>query len=371
MLNEETRLSSDAPTEVIVEAPPTSQPVQRNLSWLIASLLGLILLVGGAAFGWFLNEEIETTAVANEQEVNEQPISEAISPTVEAAGEPVAAVASALLPSMVQISLPGGGLGSGFVYEDGHVLTAAHVVDGVETVSVRFADGSQREGSVVGTDPAHDIGVVQVDTDGIPVAQLALDEELEVGQLAVALGSPWGLDQTVTSGVISAVNRPIWDFDSPQVLIQTDASINPGNSGGALADREGRVIGVNIEIFTTTGANSGVGFAVPITNAYGFASNIVAGTPIEAAYLGVTGDNATGSQSGALIAEVTQGSAAAQGGLEVGDIVTAVDALTVFSIDELAARVRSYLPGDEVVLDVIRDGGTITLRVTLGTLPNP
>ncbi len=370
MLNEETRISSDLPTEVIVETPPRPAPARRNLSWLIATLLGLILAVGGAAFGWLLNEDNQTPTVVSQQGVNEQPISVVTSPAIASTEEPVAAVASALLPSMVQISIPGGGLGSGFVYEDGHVLTAAHVVEGVETVSVRFANGSQSEGSVVGTDPAHDIGVIQVVTEGIPAARLALDEELEVGQLAVALGSPWGLDQTVTSGVVSAVNRPIWDFDSPQVLIQTDASINPGNSGGALADREGRVIGVNIEIFTTTGANQGVGFAVPITNAYEFASNIVAGTPIEAAYLGVTGDNATGAQSGALIAEITAGSAAAQGGLEVGDIVTAVDALAVSSIDELAAHVRSYLPGDEVVLDVIRDGDAITLRVTLGILPS-
>jgi S1-C subfamily serine protease len=255
------------------------------------------------------------------------------------------------------------------VYEDGYVLTAAHVVDGADTVEVRFADGGQREGTVVGSDGAHDIAVVAVDTEGVPAAQLALGEELEVGQLAVALGSPWGLDQTVTSGVVSAVNRPVSDFNSAQVLIQTDASINPGNSGGALADREGRVIGVNIEIFTTTGANTGVGFAVPIDNAYQFATNIVAGTPIETAYLGVTGDSATGGQSGALITEVVAGSAADSAGVEVGDIVTALDAESVFSIGDLAARVRSYLPGDEVVLDLLRDGEEMTLRAILGTLP--
>ncbi|CAN5691168.1 trypsin-like peptidase domain-containing protein [soil metagenome] len=364
MINDETRINSDEPTEAVVKVAPTQPP--RRPSSLMALLVGLVLLLGGVGLGWFLSEDDEPSAATTQPTIAQA--AEATTPTVEATEEPVAAVAEALLPSMVHIST-GSGLGSGFVYEDGYVLTAAHVVEGSNSVSVRFANGSQSEGTVVGTDPAHDIAVVSVDTEGIPVAQLALDVELQVGQLAVALGSPWGLDQTVTSGVVSAVNRPVLDFNSAQVLIQTDAPINPGNSGGALADRDGRVIGVNIEIITVTGSNSGVGFAVPISNAYEFASNIVAGTPIETAYLGVTGDDATGAQSGAVITELVPGSAAGAAGLVVGDIVTAVDTLAVFSISDLAARVRSYLPGDEVILDVIRNGEAITVRVTLGTLP--
>ncbi|CAN5204608.1 hypothetical protein BH18ACT5_BH18ACT5_10930 [soil metagenome] len=363
MINDDTRIASEAPTEVMVTPPPSPATERPRVSWLPTLLVGLFLFLGGTGLGWYLNDDEDSPPPAAEQ-----PTPAVTSPAVASTEEPVAAVAAALLPSMVQISLQSG-LGSGFVYEDGYVLTAAHVVEGFETVEVRFADGAQREGTVVGSDGAHDIAVVAVDTEGIPAAQLALDGELEVGQLAVALGSPWGLDQTVTSGVVSAVNRPVSDFDSAQVLIQTDASINPGNSGGALADREGRVIGVNIEIFTTTGSNSGVGFAVPIHNAYEFATNIVAGTPIETAYLGVTGDSATGGQSGALITEVVSGSAAESAGLEVGDIVTSLDAQSVFSIGDLAARVRSYLPGDEVALDLLRDGEEITVRVTLGTLP--
>ena len=364
MINEHTRPDTDAPTEVIVEQRPAPPP--RRSPWLPVLLLALLMLAGGTALGWYLNSEEAAPPPA--AEVTQPPSAEGTTPTVEPTEEPVAAVAEALLPSMVQISL-GGGLGSGFVYEDGLVMTAAHVVEGAQTVSVRFADGSLRDGTVVGTDPAHDIAVVGVDTEGIPVAQLALDEELEVGQLAVALGSPWGLSQTVTAGVVSAVSRPVLDVNSAQVLIQTDAPINPGNSGGALADREGRVIGVNIEIFTTTGSNSGVGFAVPITNAYEFASNIVAGTPIETAYLGVSGEDATGERSGAVVTELAAGGAAAGAGLEVGDIVTAVDGQAVFSIADLAARIRSYLPGDEVVVDVLRNGENQTVRVTLGTLP--
>jgi S1-C subfamily serine protease len=269
---------------------------------------------------------------------------------------------------MVQIEA-GFGLGSGFVYEEGHVLTAAHVVEGSNNVVVRFADGNQAQGIVLGTDTVHDVAVIEVDTNDTPVAPLALDEELVVGQLAVALGSPWGLEQTVTSGVVSAVDRPVANINSVQVLIQTDASINPGNSGGALADRQGRVIGVNIEIFTQTGSNSGVGFAVPIAVAHDIAEQIVAGTPIETAYLGVTGEDATGDQAGALITEIVASGPASGSGLQVGDLVTAVDALGVRSMTDLAGRIRSYSPNDEVVLDVIRDGETINVTVTLGVRP--
>jgi len=289
-------------------------------------------------------------------------------PILPAGEEPVAAVAAALLPSMVQIE-NGFGLGSGFVYEDGHILTAAHVVEGSNNVVVRFADGTQTEGVVLGTDTVHDLAVIEVDTGDTPLAPLALDDGPVVGQLAVALGSPWGLEQTVTSGVVSAVDRPIADANSAQVLIQTDASINPGNSGGALADRRGRVIGVNIEIFTMTGSNSGVGFAVPITVAHGIARQIVAGTPIETAYLGVTGEDATGDQAGALITEIVASGPAFESGLQVGDLVTAVDAQGVRSMSDLAARIRSYSPDDDVVLDVVRNGESINVTVTLAARP--
>ncbi|MGH8926040.1 MAG: S1C family serine protease [Acidimicrobiia bacterium] len=352
--------SSEEPRPLLPPPPPP----RRGVSFIPALLLAILLLAGGLGVGWWLgNDDASqpsvTTSIAAPQETTA---------TIDPGDEPVAAVAAALLPSMVQIEHQAG-LGSGFVYEDGHVLTAAHVVDGVEVVQVRFADGSLREGEVVGTDAPHDIAVIAVDTDGAPAANLALDQELEVGQLAVALGSPWGLEQTVTSGVVSAVSRPVSSPLTAQVLIQTDASINPGNSGGALANRKGEVIGVNIQIFTTTGANTGVGFAVPIDNAYEFATAIVAGESIETAFLGVTGEEATGDISGAIITELTDGGAAVGAGLEVGDVVTAVDGLAVRSIGDLAARIRSYLPGDEVTLDVRRDGEPVSIRVVLGSAP--
>jgi S1-C subfamily serine protease len=327
-------------------------------------LLGGLLVAAGFGIGVLVDNDDSLTSVTEVTSTTAAGTTQILSE----GDEPVAAVAAALLPSMVQIEA-GFGLGSGFVYEEGYVLTAAHVVEGSNSVVVRFADGNQAEGTVLGTDTVHDVAVIEVDTNDTPVAPLALDEELVVGQLAVALGSPWGLEQTVTSGVVSAVDRPVRNTNSVQVLIQTDASINPGNSGGALADRQGRVIGVNIEIFTQTGTNSGVGFAVPITVAYEIAQQIVAGTPIETAYLGVTGEDATGDQAGALITEIVASGPAAEAGLQVGDVVTAVDTLGVRSMPDLAGRIRSYSPNDSVVLDVIRNGASINVTVTLGARP--
>jgi S1-C subfamily serine protease len=347
------------------ESPPP--PPRKGISFGPALLLAFVLLAGGLGVGWALgNDEAPPTATT----VAEGPTPEQTTPTIDSAEEPVAAVASALLPSMVQIEHEAG-LGSGFVYDDDLVLTAAHVIDGIEAVQVRFADGSVRPGDVVGADAPHDIAVIAVETADVPAAPLALEEDLAVGQLAVALGSPWGLEQTVTAGVVSAVSRPVASPSSAQVLIQTDASINPGNSGGALANREGEVIGVNVQIFTTTGANSGVGFAVPIANAYQFASAIVAGDPIETAFLGVSGEAATGEVSGALITEIIDDGAALDAGLEVGDVVTAVDGLPVQSLTDLAARIRSYVPGDEVNIEVYREGELMTFEVVLGSAPPP
>lgn len=349
------------------ELPPDEKRPDRTNAdrtrWWYA-LLGAVVMAGGIGIGWLIGNSGEpiglgtptTTAVAGQQTA---------SPTIDAGEEPVAAVAEVLLPSVVQIETQFG-LGSGFVYEAGHVLTAAHVVEGADEVAIRFADGRQATGRVVGGDTSKDIAVIEVDTSGIPAAPMALDTDPVVGQLAVALGSPWDLEGTVTAGIVSAVDQAIPGQNGPQAMLQTDAPINPGNSGGPLADRSGRVIGVNVEIFTFTGANSGVGFAVPISVAYDLAGQIVAGTPIETAFLGVSGEPATGDQAGALINEVVAGGPADTAGVEVGDVVIAVNAQEVRSMTDLAARIRGYQPGDEVVLDVLRDGQTLNITAVLG-----
>ncbi|HKX76487.1 MAG TPA: trypsin-like peptidase domain-containing protein [Acidimicrobiia bacterium] len=353
---DDTEAPSSAP------APSAARPAWSFLRLVGAFVLALALVGGGAGLGWMLAGDTPSPTSAPTTTLAASVTAPA--PTIEPGEEPVADVAAALLPSMVQIDTTFG-LGSGFVYKPGLILTAAHVVEGEQTVQVRYADGQLEAGNVLGSNAANDVAVIQVERTDVTPAPLALGEELRVGQVAIAIGSPWGLEQTVTSGIISAVARPVRSGSGAQLLHQTDASINPGNSGGALADREGRVIGINIQIFTTTGSNAGIGFAVPIDLAYQLAEQIVSGTPIETAFLGVTGEDATGDRAGARITSVEPGGPAEAAGLVEGDVVVAVDAQPVQSITDLVGRIRSYLPGETVILDVLRNGDMITLEATL------
>jgi S1-C subfamily serine protease len=249
---------------------------------------------------------------------------------------------------------------------DGLILTAAHVVAGNDTVTVRLNDGEVIQGTVLGGTSGADVAVVEVDRSGQPAADLALDEELRVGQMAVAVGSPWGLQGTVTAGIISAVNQSVPSGGTARSLIQTDAAINPGNSGGPLVDREGRVLGINVSIFSLSGANDGVGFAVPVDIAADIAERVVSGESIETAFLGVTGDNAESGQAGAVITEVTPDSGADQAGVEQGDLVISIDGVRVEGMADLAAQVQSHRPGDTVEIVVVRDGQEVTMEVTFG-----
>jgi putative serine protease PepD len=285
--------------------------------------------------------------------------------------EPVAAVAAAVAPAVVQIETSSG-LGSGFVYDsDGHILTANHVVDGAgKHVKVRLADGTLHDGDVVGGDQASDVAVVKIDPfDGMQVATMALGVKLQVGQLAVAVGSPFGLDQTVTSGIVSAIDRPESTPGGAIDMIQTDSAINPGNSGGPLADRGGRIIGINDQIATQTGENTGVGFAIPIDLAKAVADKLVAGEPVQFALLGVRtqseGQGLIG--TGAIVVSVDSGSPADQAGIQEGDRITALDGATVQDQISLAARVRSHQPGDQVEVTFKRGSNEKTVTVTLGT----
>jgi putative serine protease PepD len=238
------------------------------------------------------------------------------------------------------------------------------------SVKVRLADGSLRDGEVVGTDDAADIGVVKIEGGNLPApAVLGTDVKLVVGQTAVAIGSPFGLDQTVTAGIISAVGRPMQTPGGAIDMIQTDAPINPGNSGGVLADKKGRVIGINDAIATDTGSNAGVGFAIPITTAKAVADKLVAGQPVEFAFLGVRtqgqGQGLVG--DGAVVVSVEPGSPAAGAGLEEGDRITAMDEEAVRDPVDLGAKVRARQPGDKVTLTIERDGAEQKVEVTLGS----
>jgi putative serine protease PepD len=305
-----------------------------------------------------------------------QPVSSTPAPLTGNEADPAAAVAKVLSPAAVQLSSKED-LGSGFVYDSsGLILTAAHVVAGHDTMQVRLNDGTQLTGKVVGSDSGTDIAVLRVDAGRkLPVAPLAVGVTVEVGQTAIALGSPYGLDQTVTAGIVSAVGRAISTQDNGEVaMIQTDAPINPGNSGGMLANRFGQVIGVNDSIISGTGSggeagNVGVGFAIPIDLAKSIADRLVAGKPIEYGYLGVRTKDATGNRAGGLLVDVDPGSPAAKSGLKVDDVVIKVGDNPVAGGDDLAAAIRAHQPGDRVKLTYVRNGATETTVVTVEKSP--
>jgi S1-C subfamily serine protease len=275
----------------------------------------------------------------------------------------VARIAAEVGPAVVQLETTTG-LGSGVVYDaDGYVLTAAHVVEDVTDVEVRLADGRRVAGTVVGAHEPTDIAVVQIDAGpGLQAAELALGADLRVGQLAVALGSPFGLEQTVTSGIVSAVDRLV----SGIVMVQTDAAINPGNSGGPLVDGEGRVIGINDQIFSTSGSNSGVGFAVSIDLAAIVAEQLRAGEEVRLAFLGVSVGQAPSGAAGALVEEVVAGSAAEEAGIELGDVIVSVDGEPVSTSAALRVAIISRPPGERVDIEMIRNGEPLTVTAALG-----
>ena len=277
--------------------------------------------------------------------------------------EPVAAIAEAVGPAVVQIETTSG-VGSGVIYDaSGLILTAAHVVDGASVVLVRLSDGTAVQGTVVGAHAETDVAVVSIaGSADLPIAELAIGVDPDVGSLAVALGSPFGLDQTVTAGVVSAV-RTVGGIG----MVQTDAAINPGNSGGPLVDRLGRVIGINDQIFTLGGANEGVGFAISIDIAVLVADQLVAGEEVRLARLGVSSTTMTDGTAGALVQEVVDGSAAADAGLQVGDLIVAIDGRAIRSSGDLRAEIISTSPGTSVELSVLRSGTAITLQAVLGS----
>jgi len=347
-------------------ARPTVTPAPTRRSPWLLGLMALLLVVASSGVTYLLaTAEQETPST---EEVVGDP------GAIEPGEEPVADAAAVILPSVVQIQTgtgPGSGLGSGVIYDpDGLVLTAAHVVRGNETVTVRFADGEQVQGTVLGGTEGADVAVVQVDRTGLPAADLALDDDPVVGQLAIAVGSPWGLQGTVTSGVISAVNQTIPSGGTARAVLQTDAAINPGNSGGPLVDRDGRVLGINVSIFSLSGANDGVGFAVPIDVAHDIAERVVAGEEVRSAFLGVNIEVVESGRAGAVITDVTRDSAAEEAGLEVGDLVVEIDGTLVQSPFDLVAQVQTHQPGSTVDLVVVRDGDEMTLTVTLGERPD-
>ena len=337
----------------------------------VAFLAGGMLAAGGFAAAQVGDDESASAPSTSVRLATDQPAAPAIvvePPDVDTS-EPAAFVAQVLGPSIVQVEIPNVGLGSGVVFDEGLILTNHHVIDGSNDVQIRTADGRLLEGQVVGSDERTDIAVIDVGGgSGLPIAQLAVGEPLEVGQLTIAIGSPFQLQQTVTSGIISSLNRPVFNGVGLNAMIQTDAAINPGTSGGALADRNARVIGIDTAIQTDglTQGNVGVGFAVPIDTAMSIAGRLSAGEPLEAGFLGVSGGPSEDGSSGVNVVEVTDGSSADDAGLLVGDRIISIDGAPVTDIEELAGLVQTRFPGDQVELELVRDGERLVITATLG-----
>lgn len=380
--------SPPAPT-----TPPT--PPRRGRTGFAAAVVGASLLVGGAAgvggaAAW--NAYDDDPTLSSSASPSDRTTSEVVStPDAGAPAGSVEEVAASVLPSVVKLDVSGAqgaGSGSGIILSsDGQILTNDHVAevageDGEITVS--FNDGTKASAKVLGTDPLTDTAVLQAEgVSGLTPASIGKSANLDVGEQVVAIGSPFGLESTVTSGIVSALDRPV-DVGSDgegnsttYPAIQTDAAINPGNSGGPLVDMDGNVIGINSSIRTaSTGVvqeesgSIGLGFAIPIDSVLPIVEQLAAGETPTHARLGITVSDvadSTGAEvvEGAQIKEITDGSAAGSAGLEAGDVITKVDDRLISSADGLVATIRSYRPGDEVKVTYVRDGESATTTLTL------
>ncbi len=306
------------------------------------------------------------------------------------ADQPVEAVAARVVPSVVNVAITQAsafgtvsGNGSGIILRsNGYILTNYHVVSGATSIVVRLGT-KDYTARVVGTDSASDLAVIKVAATGLPPAAIGKSADLVVGQVVIAVGSPFGLDKTVTEGIISALHRSDLGTGAAAYtnLIQTDAAINPGNSGGGLFDVFGKLIGINTLIESPAGQfgtaqSAGIGFAIPIDYAESIADQIIAGKKVVHPYLGVSSvsvDEQLATQfhlsvnSGALVQTVAAGSPAAAAGVHVGDIITSVGGQTVTTSDELLAAVRNFSIGQRVAIVLIRNGKQLTVEATIGS----
>jgi putative serine protease PepD len=347
-----------------------------NLLYLILGALSVAIVAAVlVATGTFDRDSATPQATAS-------PAASTTPASTSSAVDNVADLYERVSPGVVFISArsaQGAGTGSGFVVgTDGSIVTNDHVVEGAEEVSVRFTEnGDPIDARVVGTDPSTDLALLDVDEDqvegGVKPLELGESDDLRPGEPTVAIGSPFGLQGTVTTGIVSALGREIQAPNGFAIsgVIQTDAAINPGNSGGPLLDGKGRVIGVNSQIATGgsgAGANTGVGFAVPIDTVKVVVPKLKADGEIERAFIGVTSSEAA-PRDGALVQDVS-GEPAQQAGIRPGDLIVKLGDRTIASPSDLGEAVLTHEPGDTVDVEVVRNGDRETLKVTLGTRPD-
>ena len=353
----------------------------RSRTILLPVMLLAVMLATGCSLGSDASASQENAAQAPPEAPSEIP-----------ADEPVARVAAQVEQSVVQVNVeavqetPFGsqealGLGSGVIYrEDGYIVTNNHVIRGASEVNVAFADGSTERGEIVGRDRLTDLAVIRVDRNDLPAASFVGKEDLLVGQLTVAIGSPSGFESTVTSGIVSGVAREfppelIGTLDPSLVdLVQTDAAISPGSSGGALVNRDGEIIGINVAYLPAETGAVNIGFAIPSDTAVSVADQLIETGEVSSPYLGVeTADLSPQDaerfnlpvNSGAIVATVLPGSAADEAGVRGEDIIVALDDIEIRSSGDLYGALRDYRPGESAELTVVRDGEEQTLDITL------
>ncbi|MEO9325725.1 trypsin-like peptidase domain-containing protein [Nocardioides sp. C4-1] len=375
-------------------APSHAMPPRRGRKGFAAAVVAAALVVGGgaglggAAAYDAMNGGDSASGGGPGQAVTTSQVVKDSTGTPAADGS-VEQVAAEVLPSVVKLDVAGSqeaGSGSGIILSsDGLILTNNHVVEvagegGMITAS--FSDGSHAQAKIVGTDPLTDTALVQAEgVSGLTPATIGDSSAVDVGEEVVAIGSPFGLDATVTSGIVSALNRPVGVGSDSQgnatvyPAIQTDAAINPGNSGGPLVDLDGHVIGINSSIQSTSNGSGeagsiGLGFAIPIDEVMPIVQQMKNGETPTHARIGVSVQNVANSNGalvvdGAQISQVGTDSAAGQAGLRDGDVITKVDDTLITGSDSLVATVRSYRPGDKVTITYERDGRQSTVQLTL------
>jgi putative serine protease PepD len=386
------------------DAPPVGRRTGRPTNGVIAGILAAALVFGAVAgvagaAGFTAVDDLvhHDSTSASSSTGSTSPVTNA--KDVAPAADSVEAVARTVLPSVVKINVAGSqeqGSGSGIIISsDGEILTNNHVASVAGqggAITVNFNDGTSAKAKILGTDPTTDLAVIKAEgVSGLKPATTSKSDQVNVGENVVAIGSPFGLQATVTSGIVSAVNRPVSvqpedtsgvpgqaaPADTTYPAIQTDAAINPGNSGGPLVDLAGHVVGINSSIRTassggldsSSGGSIGLGFAIPIDKVWPVVQQLRKGETPTHARMGVSVIDASsngGLLTGAGVQSVTSGSAAQQAGLEKGDVITKVDGQVITGSESLVATVRGHRPGDTVKLTVVRGGNdTKTLSVKL------